>query len=136
MTATPSGSCLCGAVRYRISGPIVNFQYCHCSRCRKAFSAAASAYALIEEGSLTWVRGEELLTSFVGAHGAGKRFCSRCGSTLCGVVGDRVHGITLGCLDQDPGIEIERHLFVGSKATWDLIPDGVVQHEGFPPGWG
>ena len=130
-----TGQCFCGAVAYRLERPPFSARSCHCSRCRKAFSAAASAYALIEPGSLTWTRGEDLLTSYVGAHGAGKRFCSRCGSTLCGVVAGQVHGITLGCLDSDPGIEIELHLFVGSKAPWDVIPSGVVQHEGFPPEW-
>jgi len=131
-----TGECFCGAVAYRVDRPLSSARSCHCSRCRRAFSAAASAYALVEPGSLTWVRGEELLTSFVGEHGAGKRFCSRCGSTLCGVFDGRVHGVTLGCVDGDPGVEIELHLFVGSKAAWDVIPEGAEQHDGFPPGWG
>ena len=44
-----------------------------------------------------------------------------------------VHGVALGCLDGDPGIEIEMHLFVGSKAAWDVIPEGVTTYEAFPP---
>jgi len=31
--------------------------------CRKAFSAQASAYALLEPGQLSWVSGENLLTN-------------------------------------------------------------------------
>ena len=37
------GKCLCGNVRYRITGPILNFQYCHCSRCRKFTGSAHAA---------------------------------------------------------------------------------------------
>lgn len=130
-----TGECFCGAVAYRLDAPPTRARSCHCSRCRKAFSAAASAYAEVAPGSLAWTRGEDLLTSHVDADGTGKRFCSRCGSTLCGVVGGEVHGITLGCLNEDPGLAIEHHLFVGSKAPWDRIPEDAVQHEGFPPEW-
>jgi len=37
-----------------------------------------------------------------------------------------VHGVTLGCINGDPEIEIGRHIFVGSKAKWEVIPDGVT----------
>ena len=130
-----TGECFCGGVKYEVDGGLHGARSCHCSRCRKAFSAQASAYALIEPGSLSWLQGEELLTTFTGQSGAGKQFCGRCGSTLCGVVDGKVHGVTLGCLNEDPGIEIETHIFVGSKAAWERIPEGVVQHDAFPPEW-
>jgi len=128
-----TGECFCGAVAYRIDAPLSRARSCHCSRCRKAFSAQASAYAEIEPGSLTWVRGRELLTSYVGSHGAGKQFCRICGSTLCGIVDNEIHGIPLGCLNEDPGLEIEMHIFVGSKASWEELPPNAVQHEASPP---
>lgn len=130
-----TGECFCGAVKYRIESQPYAARSCHCSRCRKAFSAQASSYAQVVPGSFSWTRGEELLTTFLDENGAGKRFCSVCGSTLCGVVGGEVHGITLGCLNEDPGIEIEMHIFVGSKAPWEVIPDGVVAYETIPPDW-
>jgi hypothetical protein len=34
----------------------------------------------------------------------------------------------------DPEIEIGMHIFVGSKATWDVIPEGVILFEEGPPG--
>lgn len=54
-------------------------------------------------------------------------FCSKCGSTLCGMFKKQVHGLTLGCIDGDPGVEIEKHIYVGSKASWDHIGGHVVQ---------
>jgi len=41
------GGCFCGAVRYQIEGALGRASACHCSRCRKAFSSASSAYAEI-----------------------------------------------------------------------------------------
>lgn len=127
-----TGECFCGGVKYQIDGKLFDARSCHCSRCRKAFSAQASAYALVEPGSFSWACGEELLTSYVGKHNAGMQFCSRCGSTLVGIVNGEIHGVTLGCLNEDPGVTLERHIFVGSKAAWETIPQGVVQYETVP----
>ena len=52
-----TGGCFCGAVRYAITAPLKAARSCHCSRCRKAFSGAGSAYAEIEPGSFAWTEG-------------------------------------------------------------------------------
>ena len=127
-----TGECFCGDVRYEISGILRDARSCHCSRCRKAFSAQASAYALVNAAEFTWVSGEDLLTSYVGKQGFGLQFCSRCGSTLCGIFNGIIHGVTLGCINGDPEIEIGQHIFVASKASWEVIPDGVTTFEERP----
>ena len=129
-----SGECFCGAVTYEVSGKLRDARSCHCSRCRKAFSSRASAYALVHSDEFKWLSGEDLLSSYVGSHKAGLMFCSNCGSTLCGLVEGVVHGVTLGCVNGDPGIEINRHIFVGSKAPWDIIPEGATTFEEGSPG--
>ncbi len=40
-----------------------------------------------------------------------------------------VLGVTLGTIDGDPEIEIEKHIFVGSKAPWDHIGGPALQFE-------
>jgi len=128
---TISGECFCGEIKYEITGSLRDPLSCHCSRCRKAFSAQASNYARVDAENFRWVAGEELLSSYVGKHGFGLLFCSVCGSTLAGTLEKIVHGVTLGCLDENPEIEEIHHIFVASKAEWDVIPEGVTQ---FPEG--
>ncbi len=128
-----TGECFCGSVSYEIAGTVRDARSCHCSRCRKAFSSQASSYALVDPSEFSWTRGQEFLTTYCSDPGYGLRFCSKCGSTLCGVFNDQVHGITLGCLNDDPQIEIARHIFVDSKASWEVIPDRVVQFAEGPP---
>lgn len=128
-----TGECFCGEIKYQIDGMLRDARSCHCSRCRKAFSAQASAYALVEPNEFTWLAGEKLLTSYVGKHGFGLQFCSKCGSTLCGIFKGVIHGVTLGCVNGDPDIEIGRHIYVGSKASWEVIPEGVTQYQEGPP---
>ena len=128
-----TGECFCGSIAYQIDGKVMDARSCHCSRCRKAFSAQASAYALVNPKEFTWLHGQDLLTTYASQAGFGLQFCSRCGSTLCGLYNEQVHGITLGCLNDDPQIEIGRHIFVGSKANWEVIPSSVKQYNEAAP---
>jgi hypothetical protein len=128
-----TGECFCGEIKYQVDGKLRDAKSCHCSRCRKAFSSQASSSALVEPGDFKWVSGQGQLTLYVGGHGFGYQFCKVCGSTLCTVFNGEVYQLTLGCVNGDPEIEIGKHIYVGSKASWEVIPGGVVQYnEGAP----
>lgn len=124
-----TGECFCAEIKYEINGSLRDVRSCHCSRCRKVFSSQASAYALVDSSEFKWLSGKEYLTTYANQSGFGFQFCKQCGSTLCGIYQGKVHGITLGCLNEDPKIEIGRHIFVGSKASWEVIPEGVIQYQ-------
>jgi len=128
-----TGSCFCEAITYIIEGRLRDARSCHCSLCRKAFSAQASAYALVNPDDFSWVNGENHLVKYESENGVGLQFCGICGSTLCGMVNGKVHGVTLGCINGDPAIEIGMHIFVGSKASWETIPDDAPHYEEWPP---
>ena len=128
-----TGECFCGEVKYQISGKLRDARSCHCSRCRKAFSSQASAYAEVDHADFEWLCGQELLSTYTSTHGFGLQFCSKCGSTLVGVYQGDVHGVTLGCLNEDPEIEIGRHIFIGSKAAWEVLPEGVLKYQEHSP---
>ncbi|WP_206079485.1 GFA family protein [Polyangium spumosum] len=127
-----TGGCFCGKVRYQIEAPLGPGRCCHCSRCRKAFSGAGSAYAEVVPGSFSWLSGEENLTFHETTPGWGLCFCRTCGSTLCGTAGEKVHGVTLGSVDGDPGVQIEMHIFVDSRAPWDHIGGDAPRYAEFP----
>ena len=120
-----TGECFCAEIKYEIDGTLRDARSCHCSRCRKAFSSQASSYAIVDPNEFKWLQGENLLTSYIGRKGGGLLFCKMCGSTLCGTYNGKIHGVTLGCVNGDPGVEIGRHIYVGSKAKWEAIPAGV-----------
>ena len=127
-----TGECYCGSIRYQIDGRLRDATSCHCSRCRKAFNAQASANAAVEPEQFKWLRGEALLTSYVGKHGYGMQFCKICGSTLCTLYEGKVVQVSLGCVNGEPDIEIGQHIFVGSKASWEVMPEGVNQFQAGP----
>lgn len=128
-----TGGCFCGRVRYQVTAPLVRARSCHCSRCRKAFSGAGSAYAEVTPGAFAWTAGEAELTHYSTNPGWGLAFCRTCGTTLCGTHDGQVHGVTLGSVDGDPGVELAMHQFVGSRAPWDHIGGDAPQYQESPP---
>lgn len=118
------GSCVCGGIRFEISGPLEGIQQCHCSICRKASGTAAIATILVSADQLKWIAGEDLIRTFARPSGYGTAFCSVCGSPAPDSNAKRTrYGIPAGLLDGDPPLHVTGHIFVGSKASWDTIAD-------------
>ena len=84
---------------------------------------------LVIQANLNGQQGEDKVQQYESEKGWGLGFCKVCGSTLCGLFKGNVMGVTLGTIDGDPGIEIEKHIFVGSKAPWDHIGGTAPQFE-------
>lgn len=128
------GGCLCGGVRFEITGRVSGIGQCHCSLCRKASGTASNAVVLTATRSFRWVQGEDLAQKWEQPVGRGNMFCRICGSPLPGPhPNGKVFWVPVGLLDDDPGTRIEQHIFVGSKAPWDEIPKGVPQYEEAAP---
>ena len=132
MASQITGSCSCEAMKNSLAGPLKDARSCHCSMCRRIFAAQASACAEVDVEKFAWIQGEDQLTSYVGESGYGVQFCKHCGSTLSIVYKGVIHSLTLGCMDGDPKVEINRHIFVGSKASWEVMPEGVTTFDEYP----
>ena len=126
------GGCLCGGVRYEITGPFLRAGHCHCSRCRRHSGAAVCTQGRLLEEHFRLLQGEKLLRNYKTEGHAAKVFCSVCGSSLFG--GSWPEGpevsIRFGTLDGDPGIRPQSHTFVAVKAAWGEITDDLPQHPG------
>ena len=123
------GGCLCGSVRYEITGPLLDADHCHCSMCRRQHGAAFSTYAEFNPGDFKWTSGENHVKTYETLAGAGWCFCSECGSSLAGTAKGRITTVTLGTVEGDPGIKPASHIYVGSKAQWHEINDDLPQFE-------
>jgi hypothetical protein len=131
------GSCLCGTLRYEITGSFLDMVYCHCSRCRKQQGAPFATIGTVAIGDLHWLAGEQDVARYAAAPGGPRHFCPRCGSPAPIAVPSLGFAfIPMGTLDGDPGIRPREHIFAGSKAAWHIITDALPQHEAFPPRFG
>lgn len=132
MTADHSheGGCLCGAVRYRVTGRLRDVMNCHCSQCRRAhghFAAYAAVrqrdLAFLEQGGLAW---------YISSARARRGFCQVCGSSLFWQPSDLDYvAVAAGSLDQPSGLKTRGHIYVADKGDYYEIEDGLAQ---FPAG--
>lgn len=124
-----TGGCLCGAVRFEVTEPLVTSGYCHCTRCQRRTGTAASPGARIAPGSLRVLSGKEHIKAYEPEDGFAKVFCSACGSALWSRSQEDpdVFSIRLGAFDADPGIRPTYRQFVAYAAPWEPIPDDGLE---------
>ena len=123
------GSCRCGAVRYTVPDAFHYAAICHCSGCRAATGSAFKPFAGIEREKLQITHGAEQIAVY-GDEKDNDTRCAECGCFLYSVVRDgAVVHVAMGSLRDTPSIRPTHHIFVGSKAEWDEITDGLPQYE-------
>ena len=98
-----NGSCLCGAIKYEVHGPLRPIVACHCTQCRKSSGHYGAA-----------TRAEK----------AERGFCSNCGSNLFWrrIDGDRI-SIWAGSIDGPSGLKLVGQLFVETAGDYYSVPD-------------
>jgi hypothetical protein len=129
------GECLCGSVKFEISGSLGEVRYCHCLRCRQATGTAFSANARIPEKQFKLLAGSEDLRSYEMGPGIHRFFCSKCGCPAFvkldrdpDYIRPRIGGLS-GSVD----VDIAAHVWVGSKAEWHSITDDLHQFDQAKP---
>lgn len=121
-----TGSCLCGAVSFTITGELSHSDGCHCVQCRK-WSGHYFASASVQRKALT-ISGEENLRWYQSSEKVRRGFCGRCGSVLFWDPPARDWtGVALGAIDGPTGIRLEKHIFVSEKGDYYDIADGLPQ---------
>lgn len=130
MTQVRNGSCLCGKVRYRVTGPVSAVSACHCSQCRKQsghYYAATRAKQQQFEIDDT----EALIKWYRASKDAARGFCSHCGSALFWKDDNSDYlSVLAGSIDGDTGLKIGEHIFIADKGDYYDIDENEPQFEG------
>jgi hypothetical protein len=131
-----TGRCLCGTVRYEVTGAIGPIVFCHCSQCRRAQGSAFGTNAEVNAGDFAVVTGAASITEFESSPGKKRAFCGVCGSPLYSRRVDRpgIVRLRIGTLESPIANRPVAHIFASSKAEWDTIRDDLPQYEGAEPG--
>lgn len=106
--------------------------------CRKQHGAAFATYTSVERRALKVDDSRKALRQYRSTSKVARSFCGICGSSLFWSHDGRPNQIdvALGTLDGEPEHAPEAHIFVGSKAKWVEICDGLPQYERSTPGTG
>ena len=117
MNDTAEGGCLCGAVRYRVSGEPAATTLCHCRSCRRASGGTNVAWAVFDHSAFEWLSGYP--GAYSSSPGIEWLFCRDCGS----LVGYRRSSrpdhmdITTGTLDDPNLYSKDRKKFDAASAS-------------------
>ena len=130
-SASYSGSCLCGKVRYQVAKLEPLIGHCHCTMCRKFHGAAFATFGEVKRVNFIWLAGEDLLHDYVASNGTTRRFCAECGSSMIFISANddgEVIEFSLATLDSNIEERPDGHIYVGNKANWYAISDSLPQH--------
>jgi len=124
---TYAGGCLCGAVRYEITGPVSNPCYCHCTTCRRATGAPLVPWGTFAREAVRIVRGR--LSEFRSSAQVSRGFCAHCGTSLTYRHEARAGEIdvTLATLDDPTLVPPRMHVWVKDRLPWVAIGDDLPQ---------
>ena len=123
MNEVEPGGCLCGAVRYRVTGDPVAATLCHCGDCRRASGGTNVAWAVFDKDAVT-VDGE--VREYSSSPGIHWGHCAACGSLVTYRRDSRpAHlDITTATLDDPAAFPPTVEIWVGEKCAWEILnPD-------------
>jgi len=127
-----AGSCNCGGVRFELTGTLHGIFVCHCSICRRWTGSSGVPIVVVDRQGFSWTQGSELVSRWnKPGHDWMSAFCRVCGSSL--PVDDDASrmAVPAGLLGDDaPDLQVTDHIWVDSRARWDVIADDGKRHSG------
>jgi hypothetical protein len=128
-----TGQCLCGDICFEFDAPDRDVNICHCSLCRRMTGTAFGTYVKVHKDSLRITGGENNFTAYAVTDKLDMLSCATCGSYVYATHSDYADYayVCLGVVDDNDDLRPTYHEFVGSKASWYEIHDGLPQNDGW-----
>jgi hypothetical protein len=130
------GSCLCGAIRFRLDVPVKELRACHCRNCQKASGTGGSVNAVLPSAAFTITHGTPKRYSARADSGRllHRYFCGDCGSPIYSQRDTRPDLVVVraGVLDDAGDMKITANIWTKSARPWAHIDPASEQHPGQP----
>jgi hypothetical protein len=132
---TIEGGCLCGAIRYRITGPARFVSQCCCKDCQKATGTGHTTIIGIDKSQLE-LRGTPATYTNRGDSGGEvtRHFCGTCAGRLytSGTLPGPVIMVQAGSLDDPSRISPESVIYTKDATAWDRFDPDLPKFEAMP----
>lgn len=126
-----TGSCLCGAVRFEVRGPLPPPDGCHCNNCRK-WSGHYAVGTDVPRSALT-VHGAAHVVWYPSSEKVRRGFCDTCGASLFfDPIDQDKHAWTsvmMGAFDTPTQTQMSIHIYVAQKGDYYEITDDLPQNQ-------
>lgn len=122
------GGCLCGAIRYRIDGPIAAGCHCHCSLCRRSTGAVVVTWITVRREAFHLLKGAPRL--YRSSPRAKRGFCGDCGTQLTFERLDDAGNIdvTVASLDAPECQPPDHHIFAADRVSWLRLDEHLIAY--------
>jgi len=130
------GGCLCGDIRYRLTGPSLFVSQCCCKDCQKATGTGHTTIIGVHNSQLV-LDGE--VTTFTNSGETGgsvtRHFCGRCAGRLftSGDLPGEFIMVQAGSLDDPSLVEPESVIYLKDAPIWDRFDPALPQFEAMQP---
>src|SRR5215813_2131600 len=126
-TLSTEGGCLCGAVRYRVSGVPLARSRCHCRSCRLAVGSAGVAWVVFARNNFSLLKGTP--SRFSSSPSVVRTFCAVCGTSIGYEPSDAPNQIeiTTATFDDPELFAPEREVWVSGRVSWQPL-DPSLKH--------
>jgi hypothetical protein len=76
------GSCLCGEVKYELTGSINEVAVCHCTQCKRAQGTPFATNAPVELAKCKFSNNSDSIKAYFSSPNKKRVFCDNCGTPL------------------------------------------------------
>jgi hypothetical protein len=121
------GGCLCGSIRYRVTGTPRSSSVCFCRSCRLASGAPSVAWFVVGMGQFKLLSGR--LATFQSSPPVTRSFCARCGTPLAYQHTDDTNAIelTTATLDDPNELPPIKEIWHSQRVSW-AASDPSIPH--------
>ncbi len=122
------GGCLCGALRYRITGAVDDIVHCHCHLCRRSSGALMMTWVTVARADFAWISGSP--ARYRSSDHGERCFCPTCGTelTLSTTRHPNEVDVTLGSFDHPELHRANRHVWTSARLPGLHLDDNLPDH--------
>ncbi len=124
-TLMVEGGCVCGAIRYRVSGEPTNSMICHCQTCRRVAASPVVAWVTFPAARFQLLQGHP--SDFRSSKPVRRTFCGACGTPLTYEHSASVGfvDVTTCSLDAPEAFPPSHHSWLSHDLGWVRFGDGL-----------
>ena len=117
------GGCLCGALRYTISGEPFDADYCYCRMCQKSIGAPVACWMDFKSEQITWLSGQP--KEYQSSNNTARGFCPTCGCSISfrDFRYPQYFSLAIATLDNTERVQPNYHIYTHSRVSWLNITD-------------
>lgn len=123
-----TGGCLCGELKYEVTGDPLWVAHCHCFSCRRNTGAPVTTFVGFPIAAFSYVAGSP--KAFASSPGVRRSFCGTCGTPISyesDKLPEEIH-LYLSTLDNPNDYVAQTHVFTEEGISWFKIDDDIPRY--------